>query len=394
MYKSSKFKFINNSAYNHYIPKIYNAKKILENTKVIDSSMILRSALKGEAQKENLKSGLSLTLKGINSHTELKDALNQIESQKELDEYILQDEVFIHTHLTVYIEPGFIFGEVTGTNEFFILSNQTHTGDKEIIQSILPLTNLIQANEKRNVLCEIGLGGQGDVFLFQLMEIENHPIKDYIKNDLFKILVQKKDVYLRPGFMNMLKTELTAYKVRKNYQKENTNNIEMVFFNWVSILHYFRLYCMQERITTDTLGWQNFLIETTTEKSWILKNALKHIRISSKLRQTEDMPEMPSSFKGEEKVFLGKGVHRLVVERDIQIITEMSLDKIKNLSDETRLVLSDYSSLLSHPCLLLIERNKMFIGGLSPQYLESLSNGDEVEVNFDKRSLVLISRKA
>lgn len=392
MYKSSKFRFINKQVYNYYIPKIYNATNIIENNLPIQSKLILRSSLIGEASGKDLKSGLSLTLKNIETIESLNSSLTKIKDQKDLDEYILQEQVFFHTHLTVYIEKQFVFGEVTGTNEFVIFSAQTHTGDKEIIKALAPLIELIQKNESENVLCEIGLGSQGEIFLFQLMEIYDHPIQNYIKNDLFNILIQKKDIYLRAGLVNLIKTELMAYRVRKKSNLTKHSNIELVFFNWISLLHYFRLFCMRNKFAADSLAWQRFLIASTQENSWILKNALNHIRISSKLRQSEDMPQMPAGFKGEDKIFLGKGVHCLKVGEFIKVVKNLKIEDVQSLNDSTRLIMSDYSSLLSHPTLLLVESDKMFVGGLSVDYLDTLEDGDELEVDFDRRSLKLLKR--
>ena len=94
MYKSAKFKFLNNNAYLHYIPKVYNAKDFLENNKVIESKLILRSALKEEGDKSSLKSGISLTEHGIQNQNELKIAIEKLQTQKDLDEIVLQEEVF------------------------------------------------------------------------------------------------------------------------------------------------------------------------------------------------------------------------------------------------------------------------------------------------------------
>lgn len=388
MYKSAKFKFLNNNAYLHYIPKVYNAKDFLENNKVIESKLILRSALKEEGDKSSLKSGISLTEHGIQSQNELKIAIEKLQAQKDFDEIVLQEEVFYHTHLTIYIEGNFVFGEVTGSNEFFILSGVTQTGDKNLINSISSLVELIQKKEDSAVLIEVGLSAAAKVYLFQLMHINQHPIQDYIKNDLFKILIQKKDIYLRKGILNLIKTEYLAYKIRSN--REKFNEIEQVFFNWISLLHYFRLYCMHEKVPAEARAWQSFLVAAIEKKGWVLKSAYEHIKISSQLRQTEEMPELPAGFKTEEKIYLGKGEFRGVIGEDIQIINDLKIDDILKLKSSTRVILSNYASVLSHPCLLLVERGIFFVGALSSDYLENIPNKSQCLINFERRKIEIL----
>lgn len=390
MFHSAKFKFINNTQYKHYIPKVCNAKDFIDDNQLIDSGLILRSSLKGEGDQYELKSGVSQTIHQIKTKDQLKAALEKIKQQEGLDEYILQEEVFHHTHLTVYIENNFVFGEVTGTREFFIMNSQTQTGDLAIINALSPLIKLIQKEEVEPVLCEIGLGAENSVYLFQLMTIKDHPIQEYIKNDLFKILVQKKDIYLRKGLLNLIKTEYLAYKIRNDKSRNKYTQIEQVFFNWISLLHYFRLYCMQEKIISDARAWQKFLIASIDKKSWVLKNAYAHIQISSQLRQTEDMPELPAGFKTEEKIFLGKGEFRGEFDKEIVRIKHLDVASVLSLSDDIKVIISEYSSMLSHPCLLLIERGVYFVGGLNTDYLDNIPQGSQIQINFDKRTISLL----
>jgi len=390
MYQSSKFKFINNTIYRDYIPKTYNDTNLLFKNKEDHSSIILRSALEGEAQTK-LKSGLSLTVANIKSHEDFELALKKVKEQRQLAEWIVQEQKFFHTHLTIYIESSFVFGEVTGSDEFFILSDLTQTGDVELIKKVKPLIDLIKQTEKESVLIELGLGSGDDIWLFQLMTVINHPIQDYIKNDLFHLLIQKKDIYLKSGFWNLIKTELLAYRIRKG--KHQYSALEKIFFNWISLLHYFRLYCMQNKLSADSIAWQKFLTSSFEGKGRILSLGLEHIKISSNLRSSEEMPEMPAGFNQTHKVFIGKGSSLYIVGENLKIITDMSISKVQKLEEEFEIIISDYSSLLSHPILLSIERGKFFVGGLSLSYLESLSDGDQVRIDFDKRQIELINRK-
>lgn len=388
MYQSNKFKFLNKPLYQDYIPKILDAANI--NFPLSDSSIIIRSAIKDEGMDNKLHSGVSLTINGVKAKAEFDQALAQIKQNPLLVEYIVQQEVFVHTHLTIYIEKDFVFGEVTGTDEFFILAGMGHTGDSEVIKKIKPLITLIQKNENEKVLIECGLGSGDDIFLFQLMQIQNHPIEHYLKNDLFNLLIQKKDIYLRQGFFNMIKTEYLAYKVRTKRNK--FSELEAVFFNWVSLLHYFRLFCIQHGQVADAKGWQQFLMACFEAKSRVLKLAKKHIKISSELRKTEGMPEMPAGFGQTNKVFIGRDAKTYTVGKDLKIIPGLDIEAVVNLENAVKVVISDYSSLLSHPILLLTERERYFVGGLSASYLESLNEGDKLQIDFNKRTLELLSR--
>lgn len=388
MYQSNKFKFLNKNIYKDYIPKIFDGANLEFPLK--DSSIILRSSISDEGV-EKLNSGISLTIGNIKTKEDYDQAKAKIEAESNLVEFIIQEEVFVHTHLTIYIENEFAFAEVTGTDEFIILSGLTHTGDIEIIKKIKPLIELIQKNENEKVLIECGLGSDSDFYLFQLMEIKNHPIEHYIKNDLFNLLVQKKDIYLREGFFNMLKTEYLAYKIRSKLK--SFSELEAVFFNWVCLLHYFRLFCIQEKLVADAYGWQKFLMASFDGKSRILKMAKTHIKISSQLRKTEGMPEMPSGFGQTNKVFIGRDSGTYTVGEDLLILKNLDIDSVINLNNSVKVVISEYSSLLSHPVLLLTEREKFFVGGLSTSYLESLNPGDKLRIDFVKRNLELLSRK-
>jgi hypothetical protein len=356
----------------------------LEGVFDFQTPLILRSALRNEAQKGQLLSGKSLSIGNIDSKQKLTEAWEQVRAQPELDEVILQKEIKWDTHVTLIYENDFFFAELKslqGAKQFVYWTPLAQTLSAEV-QKLKAFLKTIESylKQEKYWLMEAGLK-DGKLYLFQI-----HPVKLEILSDIFSsemvahIVSSRMRFSKSQGLWGLLKTEWKARKFRSQMNQESFHP-SLIFLNWEFLFHYFRLFCMTNGLKPDAQSFAKFLA-MSFEKSWMSSLVKKHLELANFFRKSESFDPMSLGFESQGMLFIGKGIIKGVVGNDIHICDEISLEMIYQKS-KPKVILTKEVGLLSHPVLASVENGVGLVLGVG----ELPQKGDRIYLDFDLKIL-------
>lgn len=346
-------------------------------------STIMRSALKNEAGAGSLLSGKSLSIGGIDSPEKLREAWEKVSAQEDLQEVILQEEVSWDTHATIICEEEFFLAELkdrTGAQRIIYWSPIARSQEAEVEplrRFLKPLATPLRG--KDIWLLELGIRSDR-IFLFQV-----HPISPKLLNTLFsselvaQIVASRMRFAKAKGPLGLLNMELKARKFRQTIKK--SFHPSQVFLNWEYLFHYFRLFCMMNRLTPDAHGFALFLSESYKD-NWLGTLVQKHLELANLFRKDETFNPLRLGMEGAGPVFIGKGVIEGVVGTDIYYCDEIPLD-LPYRKVKPKAILTKEVGVLSHPVLASVESNIALVLGINAPPRE----GTKIYLDFEKKIL-------
>lgn len=350
----------------------------------INQSMILRSALKNEAKGAKLLSGKSLSISGIDSRQKFLEAWDKIQAQPGLEEVILQNEIFWDQHITLICEDNFFFAEIKlkiGVSEFLYWT--------PLVQSLNPLVQKLKTflgllksylKSEKFWLMELGLSDQ-KIFLFQI-----HPVRVELLSELFssnmvaQIVSSRMKFARRMGLWGLLKTEWKARGFRRE-MKEASFHPSLVFLNWEYLFHYFRLFCMMNRLSPNAQSFASFLT-ACFENHWFSELVKKHLEMANYFRQSESFDPMKLGFESQGMIFIGRGQFEGVVGEDIHVCDEISLELLYQHL-RPKVILTKEVGVLSHPVLASVENGVALVLGVTQLFVP----GERIFLDFEDKIL-------
>jgi hypothetical protein len=382
---SEKFKYLD--LVQNYLPigtvPDFKRLKSLERLENFHGSYILRSSLKDESNKRDLMSGKSLSLGGIDSLEMLKDSWEKIQAQHDLDEVILQREIFWESHITLYVEADFFFGELKSKNGGKTFLYETTLGKTLSVETKL-ISELIRSlkallSQEKYWLCELGVC-DGKLFLFQLHPIGETLLKKVFSNDLILQMVSSRLRFSSgKGLFDLLKMEWKAWRFRQNVQSMDFETSQ-IFLNWEFLFHYFRLFCMIKNLRPNGESFSQFL-STSFSTGFLSPLIQKHLEIASIGRNQESYEVMNIGFQGSGLMFIGKGQLNGIVGEDIFVCDEIPLSVIYG-DKKPRVILTKEVGVLSHPVLASVENGIPLVLGLTVLP----SRGERIFLDFEYKN--------
>lgn len=348
----------------------------------IDQVMILRSALKNEAKGAKLLSGKSVSIPGIDSRQKLLEAWDKIQAQEDLEEVILQTEIKWEAHITLICEEDFFFAEIRqkeGASEFIYwtpMGQSLHPLLKQLKMFLDPLKNYLSSD--KFWLMELGLQNN-KLFLFQV-----HPVGVDLLSSLFSSSMVAQIVSSRVKFarsqniVSLLKTEWQARKFRQSMNLKSFHP-SLVFLNWEYLFHYFRLFCMMNRLQPDAQSFATFLT-ASYEKHWFSDLVKKHLELANYFRESETFDPMKLGFEGQGMIFIGRGQMEGVVGETIHVCNEICLSVLYQKKKPV-IILTKEVGILSHPVLASVENGVALVLGVTDEF----SEGERIFLDFERR---------
>lgn len=349
-------------------------------------SKILRSALHLEASQGHLGSGKSKSISGICSEKDLNTAWQEVRSQENFCEAIIQDEVPWETHITLIYENDFFFAELksrTGHPYFIYWTPLAYTLTKETIL-LKNLISLIKQSLKTHSfwLMELGMIDE-KLFLFQIQPVNLNFMGKIFSSELGLHLVRSRLRFSRSqNIFSLIKNEWHAHKFRKQIISASYSPAN-VFLNWEFIFHYYRLFCMLKKLSPNGQSFAQFLSQGF-ESSFLSIAVRKHLEFAHYYRTQEEFLPMDIGMEGPGIIFLGKGIISGVVGVDIECFDKIPIQSVYQKS-KPKIILTKEVSLLSHPILASVENGIALVLGM-----ESFpENGANIVVDFEKKSFLI-----
>lgn len=350
----------------------------------IDQVMILRSALKNEAKGAKLLSGKSLSIPGIDSRQKLLEAWNKIQAQPELDEVILQNEIFWDHHITLVYENDFFFAEIKrkeGVSEFVYwtpLAQSLNPLIQKLKSFLRPLKHYLES--EKFWLMELGLTEQ-KLFLFQIHPVSVDLLSELFSSNMVAQIVSSRVKFARSqSLWNLLRTEWQARSFRRE-MKNASFHPSLVFLNWEYLFHYFRLFCMMNRLKPDAQSFANFLA-ASFEKHWFSELVKKHLELANYFRESESFDPMKLGFESQGMIFIGRGQYQGIVGEDIHVCEEISLELLYR-EKKPKVILTKEVGILSHPVLASVENGVALVLGVTT----SFKPGERIDLDFERKLL-------
>lgn len=355
----------------------------------LDFPLIMRSALKNEAQDTKLLSGKSLSIGNIDSRQKLIESWERIRAQPDVEEVILQKEIPWTTHFTLICEESFFFAEARSREnkaEFFYWTPMAEARHEGFVPAVRSLLEKLDPLLKTKNLWLLELGSfEGKVFLFQIHPISPAHLKNIFSNDLaLKVVSARQRFQNSRGLWKLLKTEWQARKFRKN-KHHLVHHPSSVFLNWEYIFHYFRLYCMLNGKNPTAEVFAKFL-SASYKNNWISELFQHHLKISNDLRKDEIFDPISATFPHAGMIFIGRGELLGELGKDILLSPVLDLDLIYE-SSGIKAILTKEVSLLGHGVLAAAERRIFLVVGIPESIYCELRNGDKIYLDFDERHL-------
>jgi hypothetical protein len=383
---SAKFKHLD-SVQAFLGPETVPAFRIITNLDGISdfpTPLILRSALKEESQKGQLQSGKSISIGGIDTRQKLQEAWEKINSQPGLEEVILQTEINWDTHITLIYEEEFFFAELKkrdGSKQFIYWTPLAQSLIPEV-QTLKVFLKTIEAYlpKEKFWLMEAGLMND-KIHLFQMHSVNLDLLSKIFSTEMVAQIVSSRMRFAKAqGFWGLLKTEWYARKFRRKMNKESFHP-SLIFLNWEFLFHYFRLFCMVNRLAPDAQSFAKFLA-MSFQKNWISSLIKKHLELANFFRESESFDPMMLGFETQGYLYIGKGIVEGVVGEGIHVCEEISLGLIYEKT-KPKAILSREVGLLSHPVLASVENGVPLVLGLSDLPLK----GARIHLDFDQQIL-------
>ena len=355
-----------------------------EDVQSINHSMILRSALKNEAKGAKLLSGKSVSIPGIDSWQKLLEAWNKIQAQSDLEEVILQDEIHWETHLTLIYENDFFFVElkrVGRASEFIYWTPLAHSLHP-LIQSLKKFLEPLKTYLKTEKFWLMELGSkQEKLFLFQVHPVSVDLLSDLFSTNMVAQIVSARVKFSRSqGLWSLLKTEWSARSFRRD-MKQTSFHPGLVFLNWEYLFHYFRLFCMMNRLQPNAQSFASFLTGSF-KKTWFSDLVKKHLELANYFRKSESFDPMKLGFEGTGLLFIGRGQMEGVIGEDIHVCEEISLELLYR-KQKPKVILTKEVGILSHPVLASVENGVALVLGVESVYFP----GERIYLDFDRRMI-------
>ncbi|MBI2519279.1 MAG: hypothetical protein HYV97_02630 [Bdellovibrio sp.] len=358
------------------------------------SPCILRSSLKNEGNISFLGAGKSLSFKQIYDEESYKNAYMEISAQENLDEIILQKQIFYIDHLTVLQDEDFFYGNFISEGEsgFFVLSPLTKMGRFPHEKLLIPFLELLKHRlEKGKWLFELGISQQG-IFLFQAVLVPVNLLNSVFTDDLLcKILNTKSAIQTAPSFWQLLSREWQAFLFRR--QDHSKSSVSAAFANWYFLFHYFYLYCKMNRRHGYDSDFVDFLkLSYGKQSNWQTEIIKKHLKLATEIRKNESEPFVPASFTAMSggAYFLGKGLHEGIIGRDALLLKELIPDTIYRVPS-SKIIITPSSQILGHGILAAVERNINILANVEEKLFASLTPSEHFCIDFEKGSFVIKS---
>ena len=352
----------------------------------IAGRFILRSALRNESQKDQLQSGKSLSITGIDSWQKLLNSWEAVQKQPQLEEVILQEEIQWNTHITLIYEKDFFFAELKmkGSPSQFIYWTPLGQSLSPLTKKLKEFLDLILSVLKEETfwLMELGLRAE-TLFLFQIHPVHQELISHIFSSELAPQIISSRLRFSKSqGLFNLMKTEWEARKFRSRMKNQNFQP-SAVFLNWEFLFHYFRLFCMIHQLKPDAQSFGRFLSDSY-KNHWLSSLVKKHLELASYFRKNETFELMNLGFEGQHQIFIGKGIIGGVVGEEILVCDEISLETIYQ-SRRPKAILSKEVGLLSHPVLASVENGIHLVLGLK----ELPQKGERIYLDFERKVLTV-----
>lgn len=384
MTSSSKFKILF-SLYQHdelkdYLLPFKLMSEVSQNTFQDGQEFILRSALISENSK-NLNSGVGLSINTICNYDEFQMAKKSVLQQETLDFAIVQPYWKYSKHVTILMDDKVFYGDVMGeSNEFVMHSEVSSSGDQNLIERIKILTTKLKKYYSKNILIELGFR-EGEIKLFQVMQVEDPSLIHFFYQELF-VKAQKAQRQLQES--SIWQKLIREYRAKQFRAADKQANISNIFQNWLYIFHYYRLFCIKNKLTVSSISFESFL-QRLNEQNQLSKMAKLHIEIANSFREQESLPELSGSFFDSREIYLGKNTSSYIFGKSAVYLEDLSIEQLER--NRNNLILSTYSGILGHPCLYMAQEGIEFVGGLSKNQLNSFKLGDEITVDFNLRKI-------
>jgi len=314
--------------------------------------------------------------------------------QPALEEVIIQQEIPWEQHLTLIFERDFFFVEIKSRRcgeekpKFYYWTPVGNTYEnnglfKSINQILLRLKPLTVTSPLW--LMELGQK-DGEIFLFQVQPIDQMSLGNIFSQNLVQEMLLSRNRFQKSQtLMAMMKTELSAYKFRKNFSRTSTPSPSWIFLNWEYIFHYFRIYCLQKKLHPNQSTFAAFLT-VGHEKNWMGEILRLHFKMANQLRLSESYDEMNFIFDHNPAfIFIGKGQYTGKIGKDFIQLVELTPQLVYEL-DPTKIILTKTFSLLSHGILAAIERNIRVVAGIPEETWARLSNEESICLDFETRT--------
>jgi hypothetical protein len=398
MSDSKKFKLIKmlskEKLFSRIIPKMYTGR-IEESFFSTDKKFILRSALKDEAGEDLLQSGVSLSIKNIDSKRAFIEAGEALGRQKDLAEVIFQEQFDYDYHGTIYAQDNLWYVQLTRDLDIFvmILGDNFQSGNTPHENQVRALKNLINRKFKSySFLIECGFTSS-EFKLFQVNEVTPKYALKYVNSDVLHLIL--RDEYENSegtsSLFSLLRSEWKAFRFRK---KNHTQNLlSRSFENWNFIFHYFQLYCAKNKKRGSDLDYVQFLSDGHLGKSFFDKLARKHFQLANKLREKEDLAGLGYSHGQFTEIhnhyyFLGHKNYSGPFDDTIYMTNDLKVEQIDRRKD-LKIILTSSKSLISHGFLYALENNIQIVANIPLDELKKWSTKDRLSIDFTRKQILV-----
>lgn len=359
----------------------------------LNQTYILRSSLHGEGT-DHLLSGKSLSCKNLASAADFTEAKKIIFKQAGVAEVILQKQISYHTHYTLYVGKDFCFCEESFSKnkpQQCILTEQFASGGIKDQTLLETLVTALKQEGLSEVLVEWASGPEG-LAVFQVNQLPSKQLSSYTHSRVLQLLQQNFTAWKKQkGIFTLFKEEIQAWRLREEFkQKRLQFNLQNGLRNWQSILHYYYLFCLLQKVKAEQKSWIAFL-KSQERKDFLSRFSQAHLHIAQVLSQNLGSAQagefkMPTTAATTEfqQIFLGNGVWQgplsncLFVESlEPKHIYENSYQKILGP------ILSKDHRVLSHGFLAAAETGTKVLGGLSEANWTALNSASYVKIDFE-----------
>jgi hypothetical protein len=349
---------------------------------------ILRSALKHEAATGRLNSGKSISISDIDSRKKLQVAWENVRTQMDFTEAILQRQMPWESHITAIYQSDFLLLEVrsrAGEPTFAYRTPMTETKNP-LLEKISDLLEPLKPQLDLQTCWLLELGhNDHQIFLFQIHPVDEKFITDILDQDLVKGIVSSRMRFgKKQNLFQLLKTEWQARLFRRRFDRSKIPPGD-VFINWEYLFHYFRIFCMSRRLSPDEGSFARFL-SSAFSRGWPSELVKAHLEIAGIIRKDEAFTVQDIGFRTQKQAFIGKGVVSGEVGKDILIMGEPDLSLIYSMYPP-KAFLTKKVGLLSHAVLACAEKNI----GLVVGHEGELQSGDIIYLDFDQQKIMIKS---
>ena len=352
----------------------------LENKK-----FILRSSIQGESE-DQINAGKSLSIKDISSYQDFIASYQKIIQQEKINSLILQEQILYNQHITGAFFDKILFLEsASEKKQFCYLTENSQLGELTLDLPLFSLFQKIsQELKQNNFLMELGLT-KDKVYLFQLIEVQNHKIKKQLLAKESEVL-NKEIRKMRYNFLEELLWGFRCFFLRRYFdeKKMSVNNHEEIIYNWRAIIHCYRTFSFFRK----TYSFMEYYTWAMEGKSKWAQACKKHFTIASALSRgffvSQNFIENYNKL-----IFLGSKSKTVQIGREAYLMEPLDPKAVYDLPQNS-VVLTRSNTILSHGYLAVVEKNLYLVGNIPLNLWNQLKPGVKVKISFSQKKFLIL----